>query len=162
MKDSTLLLLIGGGVFLLAGGTAVVISKMRGVRNNNPGNIEKGIAWKGLATAQPDSRFATFAHPKWGFRAMARIILGDFKEGQNTVRSLIEEWSPQADKTNPAGSTANYVNAVARALNVAPDAPINVPAKLPVLLDAMARHENGGYRFNPADIAAGITLERTA
>lgn len=160
-RDSKILWLILGGL-LLAGGGIVAYKLTRGVRNNNPGNIEKGIQWKGLASAQPDSRFATFVHPKWGFRAIARILLGDWREGQNTVRSLIEEWSPAADPTNQTGSTAAYVAAVAKRLTVNPDAPINVPDRLPQLLDAIARHENSGYGYDPAIIAEGILLERTA
>lgn len=160
-RDTKILLALIGGVFLLGGGI-VAYKLTRGVRNNNPGNIEKGIKWKGLAATQPDSRFATFVHPKWGFRAIARILLGDFREGQNTVRSLIEEWSPAADPTNPKGSTENYVQAVAKHLKVAADQPINVPDKLPGLLDAIARHENSGYRYDPAIIAEGIALERLA
>lgn len=164
MKFNSKLLLIIGAV-LLAGGGIVAISKMRGVRNNNPGNIEKGIKWKGLAAQQTDSRFASFVHPKWGFRAIARILLGDWREGQNTVRSLIEEWSPSIDVhagKAVAQNTGAYVAAVARHLSVGPDEPINVPAKLPQLLDAIARHENGGYRYDPAIITEGITLERNA
>jgi hypothetical protein len=142
-----------------------VIKLTRGVRNNNPGNIEKGTAWKGLASAQPDPRFASFVHPKWGFRAIARILLGDFREGQNTVRSLIEEWSPPTDifaGTSKPQNTSAYVAAVAKHLKVLPDTPINVPLKLPQLLDAIARHENGGYVYNPSIIAEAIALEKTA
>lgn len=163
--SNTTLLLIIGGIVLLAGGGIVAVKLTRGVRNNNPGNIEKGTAWKGLAAVQSDQRFATFAHPKWGFRAIARILLGDFKEGQNTVRSLIEEWSPPIDifqgSAKPQATEA-YVQAVAKHLRVAANAPINVPARLPELLDAIARHENSGYRYPASVIADGIALERTA
>lgn len=160
-------LLLAGGVILLLAGVPVAISKLRGVRNNNPGNVEKGIAWKGLAAQQPDPRFANFVHPKWGFRAIARILLGDWKEGQNTVRSLIEEWSPALDRDPVTGiirkqNTESYVQAVAKHLKVMPNAPINVPQRLPELLDAIARHENSGYKYDPAIIAEGILLERVA
>lgn len=163
-RDTKILFLLIGGLVLLGGGI-VAISKLRGVRNNNPGNIEKGIRWKGLAAVQADPRFLTFVHPKWGFRAIARILLGDWREGQNTVRSLIEEWSPPVDvfagKAKPQNTEA-YVSAVAKHLRVSPDQSINVPDKLPLLLDAIARHENLGYRYDPGIIAEGIALERTA
>lgn len=164
-RDDKILLAIVIGSFVLLGGTAVALKLTRGVRNNNPGNIEKGIKWKGLAAVQPDPRFATFIHPKWGFRAIARILLGDWREGQNTVRSLIEEWSPPIDVFGGVAKPQNteaYVQAVAKHLRVKADQPINVPDKLPGLLDAIARHENAGYRYDPAIIAEGIALERTA
>lgn len=164
-RDTLILLLILGGVLLAAGGAVVAVKLTRGVRNNNPGNIEKGISWKGLASAQPDQRFATFVHPKWGFRAIARILLGDFREGQNTVRSLIEEWSPPTDVfagTSKPQNTEAYVQAVAKHLKVQPNQPIDVPKKLPLLLDAIARHENSGYIYDPSIINEGIALERAA
>ena len=164
-RDDKILLWIMLGSMVLLGGTAVAIRLARGVRNNNPGNIEKGIKWKGLAAVQSDPRFATFVHPKWGFRAIARILLGDWREGQNTVRSLIEEWSPPIDVFGGVAKPQNteaYVQAVARHLKVGTDQPIKVPERLPELLDAIARHENSGYRFAAADIAEGIALERLA
>jgi len=37
----------------------------RGIRNHNPGNIEKGDPWQGLAADQSgDPRFAVFAAPE--------------------------------------------------------------------------------------------------
>ena len=45
----------------------------RGIRNHNPGNIDKGADWEGLADDQSsDSRFCVFKDPVWGIRAMAR------------------------------------------------------------------------------------------
>lgn len=152
---------LGAGALLLAGGGGAIVAVRgaRAERNNNPGNIEKGIAWKGLDPTRADSRFAVFTAPEWGFRAMARILLGDWREGQNTVRSLIHEWAPPHEN-----DTGAYVSQVARALGVQPDAPINVPAKLPDLLRAIARHETGYWpaSWTPAVIERGILLERTA
>lgn len=151
-------LALGGAVALAAlGGTAVAISRAH--RNNNPGNVEKGLAWKGLDATRTDQRFAVFVAPEWGFRAMARILLGDWREGQNTVRSLINEWAPPHEN-----NTGAYVGAVARALGVGPDAPINVPARLRDLLRAIARHESGYLPAPWTDsvIDRGILLERTA
>lgn len=164
-RDTKLFLWIAIGVILLSAGTATVVALTRGVRNKNPGNIEKGTAWKGLDTAATarESRFAVFAAPEWGFRAMARLLLNYFsKYNLNTVAKIIGRWSPSADPTNPAGSTVAYINSVARHLNVSPDAPINVPARLPELMDAMARFENAGYVYPPSVIAQGIALERSA
>lgn len=132
----------------------------RGVRNRNPGNIEKGTAWKGLdsAATAKESRFAVFTAPEWGFRAMARLLLNYQKNyNLNTIRGLINRWAPPSEN-----DTGAYVNAVASHLNIGPDAPISVSAILPGLMDAIARHENAGYVYPQSIIAQGIALERSA
>lgn len=159
-SDRALLwILAGAGVLALVGGGVVAAKISRAERNNNPGNIEKGIAWKGLDATRADPRFAVFVAPQWGFRAMARILLGDYREGQRTVRSLIHEWAPPVEN-----DTGAYVMAVARALNVGPDTPLDVPARLRDLLRAIARHEAGYLpaSWNDAVIEQGIALERSA
>lgn len=156
MRRDVLWWLIGLGI-LAAAGTGVYVA-LRGVRNNNPGNIDRTtIKWKGMSPVQSDARFITFVAPEWGFRAIARILLGDFHEGQNTVHSLINEWAPPTEN-----DTGAYVKAVAKAVGVGIDEPFNVPAKLPQLLDAIARHENAGYRYPPDVILKGIDLEKNA
>ena len=146
-----------GAVALIGGGVALSVS--RAERNNNPGNIDKGLSWKGLDASRTDPRFAVFIAPEWGFRAMARILLGDWREGQNTVRSLINEWAPPSEN-----DTGAYVKAVAKELRVLPDGPIDVPSRLRDLLRAIARVEAGGVpaSWTDAVIDRGILLERAA
>lgn len=49
----------------------------RGIRNNNPGNLEWGDPWQGLdpdGQAQ-DKRFVVFKDPAMGIRAIARTLI---------------------------------------------------------------------------------------
>lgn len=47
----------------------------RGIRNKNPGNIKRNnTQWQGMQLIQNDPEFVQFKHPKYGFRAMARIL----------------------------------------------------------------------------------------
>ncbi len=39
----------------------------RGIRNNNPGNLDKGSPWQGLISNPSEPRFCTFKDPVWGF-----------------------------------------------------------------------------------------------
>lgn len=156
MKREWVWLLIGLGI-LAAAGTGVYVA-LRGVRNNNPGNIRRtSIVWKGMSASQSDPSFITFVGPEWGFRAIARILLGDFKEGQNTVHSLINEWAPPTENDTNA-----YVKFVAKMAGVGIDEPMDVRAKLPQLLDAIARQENAGYQYPKDVILKGIDLEQNA
>lgn len=134
------------------------MSVPRGIRNHNPGNIERTtVRWKGMAPAQPDPRFISFLRPEWGIRAIARILLGDWREGQNTIASLIDEWAPPHEN-----DTAAYIRAVGKAAGVDPYKPCDVPALLLKIIPAIIRHENG-FQPYPADvIQLGIDLERSA
>lgn len=130
----------------------------RGVRNNNPGNIERTtVKWKGMAVVQKDPRFITFNGPEWGIRAIARILLGDWREGQNTIASLISEWAPPHEN-----DTAAYIATVGRACGVDPYRPCNVPGLLAKIIPAIIAVECAGYKYPAETVQLGIDLERSA
>ena len=67
----------------------------RGIRNNNPLNIELGDQWQGLAASQTDGRFAQFQAPEYGFRAAAKVLnTYQNKHGLTTPRQMISRWAP--------------------------------------------------------------------
>jgi hypothetical protein len=132
----------------------------RGIRNNNPGNIERGAPWQGLM--EPDrmtprqaaeTRFAVFRSPKWGIRAIARtLITYQDKHGLNTVRGIIDRWAPPVEN-----DTAAYVAAVEAK---AGDGEIDVHdyATMNALVRAIVLHENGSQPYTDAQIDAGLVL----
>lgn len=127
----------------------------RGIRNNNPGNIEKtSDAWQGLADIQPDSRFFTFIDPVYGIRALAKIIR-NYRDryGLNTVQGIINRWAPPVEN-----NTSAYVRAVAAKVGVAPTEPLAWDAgQLRRLVEAIIQHENGQQPYSMATIADGIS-----
>lgn len=131
----------------------------RGIRNNNPGNIDRkaGTVWKGMADDQStDSRFAVFTAPEWGIRAMARVLRTYMGRGQNTIAKIIATWAPPTEN-----DTRSYVAAVSRAVGHPADALVT-DAQLPGIIAAIIQHENGQQPYPPDLIARGIELERTA
>lgn len=126
----------------------------RGIRNNNPGNIEIGSqAWQGQVAGN-DPRFATFETPEAGIRALAKnLITYQDKHGLNTVEGIIGRWAPA--KENQTGA---YVQAVAKEIGVKPSDPINVrdPATLAKLTGAIIRHENGAQPYQSGTIDTGV------
>jgi hypothetical protein len=130
----------------------------RGIRNNNPGNIERtGVRWRGMSADQSgDNRFAVFDAPEWGIRAMARVLRNYMGRGVNTVRGIINTWAPPVEN-----DTGAYVNAVARNLAVDPDQPLD-DRVFPGLIAAIIQHENGQQPYDAGVIGRGIELERTA
>lgn len=130
----------------------------RGLRNNNPGNIRRSSeAWQGLSPEQNDDEFFSFVSPEYGIRAMARILTNySANYGLDTVRGLISRWAPEHE--NPTNA---YVTNVARALGIAPDAPINVQVSLPRLIPAIIKQENGLQPYSASTITRGISLAFT-
>lgn len=126
----------------------------RGLRNNNPLNIEKNnIAWDGL-TDGPDERFATFESPEYGIRAGAKILLNYEKlYGLNTVNGIINRFAPPYENNTNA-----YAEHVAKELGVGVDEPINVKDNLFTMVSTMIKHENGVNPYSDAQIANGIAM----
>lgn len=146
-----------GGLLFLGGNTVVkTLSKARGIRNNNPGNLVKtNDAWKGKVphTQNTDSRFEQFIAPEWGIRAMFIDIKGDItKKGQNTIRKLITSYAPQFEN-----NTAAYIAVVSKAIGKSPDSQLTANDYLP-LIKAIIKHENGIQPYSDEIIKKGIAL----
>lgn len=132
----------------------------RGIRNNNPGNIDYRPAnnWKGqLAhdkTIEP--RFCRFSAPEYGIRAIIALLRNyQRKYGLNTVTGLISRWAPSNEN-----NTAAYVRGVAKALAVAPGAVIALSDKNTAirLAKAIIQHENGSQPYSDAVFEKAYSL----
>lgn len=125
----------------------------RGVRNNNPGNIEyrASNAWRGQTGH--DGRFARFATPEAGIRALSIDLGTKMRRGQTTIRTILagrpgrnEGYAPPSDNNTEA-----YIQAVSRALGVQPDARLDPddPRIRAGLMGAIISHENGMQPYPP-------------
>lgn len=114
----------------------------RGLRNNNPGNIEDGPFARNLpGYAGTDGRFAKFASLEAGNAAMDKLLQSYGNRGFNTPESIINRWAPPSDN-NP---TTSYAGNVAKALGVEPNAilDMNKPEIRQKLMQAITLQENG-------------------
>lgn len=143
------------------------MSTPRGVRNNNPGNIDFNPRnnWQGqlgLELGVPRPRFARFDSPENGIRALAKLLLnyrgkdgmpGVGGPGIDTVRETITRWAPGHEN-----DTGAYVAAVAKALGVEPESVIDVrrPQVLRALVVEIIKHENGRQPYADAVIDEGV------
>lgn len=114
----------------------------RGLRNNNPLNIERGAdKWQGMTDEQADPRFVTFRSLAWGYRA-ALVILRNYynKYGLKTLRQVITRWAPPSENDTHA-----YINTVSNRAKIRPDVPLDLhsPEQVVRLLEAMTYVENG-------------------
>jgi hypothetical protein len=118
----------------------------RGLRNNNPGNIEYGPFARSMGATGSDGRFAIFPDAASGEAAADRLLQTyHSKHGLDTVAGVVGRWSPQADPTNKAGSTNAYTDFVARKLGVSPNTQLdmNNPEVRRKLAMAKFEFENG-------------------
>ena len=123
----------------------------RGIRNNNPGNIEWGDPWQGLVPQgrRTDSRFAQFTSPAWGIRALARTLITYYdRHGIRTIQQAINRWAPPVENNTDA-----YVRAVAREVGVDGNQQINFQDYkiLRPMVEAIIRHENGAGPLKTAN-----------
>jgi len=127
----------------------------RGIRNNNPGNIEyNGTSWRGLAEPPHDGRYCIFTDAVYGIRAMARILKTYYqKHGLNTVSGIINRWAPPVEN-----NTSAYIEHVARVVGVSEHEPFNVLDKLPELIEVIIQHENGVQPYTLHTIIEGVEL----
>ncbi|AVD82712.1 structural protein P5 [Pseudomonas sp. SWI6] len=139
----------------------------RGVRNNNPGNIDFNPrnAWQGqlgleVGVAKP--RFARFDTPENGIRALGKLLInyrgkdgmpGVGGKGIDTVLETINRWAPANEN-----DTKSYAAAVAKRLGVGITDPINIKnlSTLRGMVVSIIIHENGGNPYEAAVIDEGV------
>lgn len=126
----------------------------RCVRNNNPLNIVRGSAWKGLKpeAERKDERFCEFVSLKYGFRAAWMLFRTYFtRRGVKNLEGLIWRWCP--DKTAPA-----YMKWVAKKSGVKIDASLQFHREykedLSKIMLNMARYEGYNVKSDEELLAA--------
>jgi hypothetical protein len=135
----------------------------RGIRNNNPGNIEKGQPWQGLAENQnSDKRFCVFKAPEWGIRAIVRTLITyqdkrRAKDGSkiDTIEDIVNRWAPPFEN-----NTTSYSRAVSLIVGKAVNETIDVRDYdvMFKLVIAIIKHENGYQPYSTQQINKGLML----
>lgn len=125
------------------------MSLPRGIRNNNPCNIEykANNKWQGMLEHDPaiEPRFCRFESAVYGIRAGAKLLINyQNKYHLNTVRGILTKYAPQIEN-----NTAGYIQRVCDKLGVKPDQPIELTDKaLALFIRAICGVENGDQYAN--------------
>jgi len=128
----------------------------KGVRLNNPGNIEQGQKWQGLSDVQADPRFCSFTDAEYGIRALCKILITyQVKYKLNTIEGMITRWAPAHE--NP---TAAYISNVAKWSGFGAKVALNLKNRetLAKLAKAIIRQENGVQPYSDDIIYMGVDL----
>jgi hypothetical protein len=127
----------------------------RGIRNNNPGNIEIGDEWQGKTGEDPP--FIIFQDITWGLRALATDIVNKINEGYNTITALITRYAPPSEN-----DTQSYINQVSSTSGIGPNDVLGLDTDtISSLMRGIIIQENGAA-FAPLvtdqDIQTGIGM----
>lgn len=157
-----LALIVLAGLSAGAGVAMLIPSRIKntlGWKLNNPGNVERGQSWAGLATEQLHPRYATFIAPEFGIRVIAYLLDKYARDyGLRTVRGIVTRYT-ETDREA-------YMENLSRALGLtgenAADTPFDVSTRMATLVKGIIAQEIG-YGENPypdSVIAEGIALAR--
>ncbi|WJV61055.1 lytic transglycosylase catalytic [Pectobacteriaceae bacterium C52] len=141
-------------------GEVYVPGNERGIRNNNPGNIE----FAGQAGATSDGRFAQFRTPLEGLRAMSRQLLR-YYDGKttgkplHTVSDIVSTWAPPTKDGKIENDTLAYIAHISQMLGVSPDAQINLrdPNVMATMMNGIIQKENGRNPYGDEMVRAAGT-----
>ncbi|ECQ1783004.1 hypothetical protein ACO338_003689 [Salmonella enterica] len=127
----------------------------RGIRNNNPGNLEYSKSNPWVGQNGDDGRFAKFETPEHGIRALGRNLMSYQRQGIDTVSEIINRWAPPTDNND----TAAYIKAVCEQLGVSADEPLDSsnPDTLKALCAAIIQHENGSQPYSDQQLTNGVS-----
>lgn len=139
----------------VAGGGESAADGPRGVRNNNPGNLEASSSNPWVGQTGSDGRFAKFETPEHGIRALGRNLISYQRQGIDTVGEIINRWAPPSDNND----TTAYIRAVCAQLGVTANQPLDAsnPDTLQALCAAIIKHENGTQPYSPDQLSTGVS-----
>ncbi|RQZ27471.1 lytic transglycosylase catalytic [Burkholderia sp. Bp9090] len=123
----------------------------RGIRNNNPGNLNFARQVGATLESGPNARFAAFKTPEEGLQALAHQLRLYAQRGINSIRSIISKFAPASENNTQA-----YIANVAKSLGVGSEAALNLsdPRIMQSLMGAIIRVENGKNPYSAEQIAA--------
>ena len=142
----------------------------RGIRNNNPGNIDfnkrqfdrdKWVGELGVEN-HTSPRFTTFSKPVYGIRALCKTLLTYHRyrkaaDGSaiDTVQEVIDRWAPPIEN-----NTNSYAAHVRDLLDVETGEEIDIeaPDTLMVLAKSIISHECSGFEYDPEILADGVQM----
>lgn len=136
----------------------VNVIQPRGIRNNNPGNIEYNsrTLWNGLAKPPSDGRFCRFIAPQYGLRVLSKLLLAyhDYHDCR-TVQDYINRWAPSVEN-----NTSAYVTAVANDMGITSTVIIDINdiRERARMMYGIVRHENGEQPYSMDALIAACEM----
>ena len=131
-------------------------SQPRGIRNNNPGNLNYAGQAGASKESGPNGRFAVFQSMTHGVAALYKQLQLYFKRGVNTLSSIVSKYAPESDGNNVGA----YIAALSGATGLGANDSIKAgdTATIAKLIKGIVDHENGKGYVSSQEIMGGIQL----
>lgn len=134
------------------------MSVARGIRNNNPGNIDYNPVnnWQGQIKVDKtiEPRFCRFDTPENGIRALGKLLQTyQRKHGLWTIKGIISRWAPSSEN-----NTSAYVKSVEAYTGTKPGEKVDLenPKIIKGMIRAIIRHENSNYEYPDSVLDEGV------
>jgi uncharacterized protein (TIGR02594 family) len=128
----------------------------RGVRNNNPGNLEIGQFTQSLPgyTQGADSRFASFQTPEQGLGALSTLLTTKYN-GQS-LNQIISHYAPSSEN-----DTQSYIDNLSKSTGLDPNKPVDMsnPDTRQKVMQGIVKIENGNDPYTAKQYNAAIGMQ---
>lgn len=128
----------------------------RGVRNNNPGNLNFANQAGATKESGENGRFAVFGSMQEGAAALYRQLQLYMKRGTNTLSGIVNKYAPAGDNNNVGAYISALMKATGKGANEAIDS--GDTGTIARLMKGIVDHENGKGYVSASDIMGGIQL----
>ncbi|ELY5855456.1 hypothetical protein SNN70_004029 [Cronobacter malonaticus] len=137
-------------------GTRPKQSTPRGIRNNNPGNLNYVGQSGATKETGEGGRFAVFGSMQEGIAALYKQLQLYFKRGINTLSSIVKTYAPASDNNNVEA----YIDALTKATGKGANDALSADdtSTIARLMKGIVDHENGKGYISSSDIMGGIQL----
>ena len=154
-----LIIIIGAIIYVVSTSNKVVLSGIingvtsgiRGIRNNNPGNVESPAGtWQGQTGN--DGVYSVFDTPVNGIKALGiTAIHYQTEDGIQSLTDFGNRWAPASDNNGQS----NYGTNLASQIGVDPDQYFDVQNNLIAVVNAIIINENGINPYSDTTISQG-------
>ena len=131
-------------------------SAPRGIRNNNPGNLNYAGQAGATLEGGEGGRFAVFESMQHGVAALYKQLQLYFKRGINTLSSIVKTYAPASDNNNVDAYISALTKATGKGANEVLDS--GDTTTIARLMKGIVDHENGKGYISSSDIMGGIQL----
>ncbi|HAK5799950.1 TPA: lytic transglycosylase domain-containing protein [Salmonella enterica] len=132
----------------------------RGIRNNNPGNLNFAGQKGATLESGPNARFASFPTMLEGIAALDRQVMLYLKRGKNTIDQIIDIYAPSSDGNN----TSSYKSYLSQYTGLGVKEKIDGSnfEVMKKLIQGIINHENGAAAraISGDDVMRALAMNR--